>query len=239
MAFKFFRRWLATETLYFRRVDPEGRATGQEVSVRVSDATPDAIILGEGGGTEVDPIFTAHVSYNITSTQISHWESAYSWGNHSGLYVPVSHLNGHAPADAVSLATVKGDTEIASAISLKHSNSLDHSNALDHSNSLDHAQNTDTGTNSSTFSINGSNAIKEGDARLTDARDPKSHTQAETTITFTDVTTGNSSTVSHGFLPKLPTPSSGKFLKDDGTWDTPAGGSGLTHPQVLARTLGG
>jgi len=35
----------------------------------------------------------------------------------------------HAPTDAVNLATVKADTEIASAISLKHSNSLDHSHS--------------------------------------------------------------------------------------------------------------
>jgi hypothetical protein len=41
----------------------------------------------------------------------------------------------HAPSDAVALATVKADTDIASAISLKHSNSLDHSNASDHSHS--------------------------------------------------------------------------------------------------------
>lgn len=32
----------------------------------------------------------------------------------------------HAPSNAVALATVKADTDIASAISLKHSNSLDH-----------------------------------------------------------------------------------------------------------------
>lgn len=44
----------------------------------------------------------------------------------------------HAPSDAVSLATVKADTDINSAISLKHSNSLDHS----HSNkaTLDNVQ---------------------------------------------------------------------------------------------------
>jgi hypothetical protein len=40
-----------------------------------------------GTGTEVDPVFTAHVAYNITATQIAHWESAYGWGSHTGLYV--------------------------------------------------------------------------------------------------------------------------------------------------------
>ena len=41
--------------------------------------------------------------------------------------------------------------------------------------SLMHTQNTDTGTNATDFSINGSNAIKEGDYRLTDARTPTAH----------------------------------------------------------------
>ena len=33
--------------------------------------------------TETDPIFTAHASYDITSTQISNWDTAYGWGDHS------------------------------------------------------------------------------------------------------------------------------------------------------------
>ena len=33
--------------------------------------------------TETDPIFTAHVVYDITSTQISNWNTAYGWGDHS------------------------------------------------------------------------------------------------------------------------------------------------------------
>jgi len=40
---------------------------------------------------------------------------------------------------AVSLNTVKSDSDIADAISKKHSNFLDHSNSLDHSNNLDHS----------------------------------------------------------------------------------------------------
>lgn len=43
------------------------------------------------GGTsnETDPTVAAHIK-NITSTQISQWNSAYGWGNHSGLYRPSS-----------------------------------------------------------------------------------------------------------------------------------------------------
>ena len=33
--------------------------------------------------TETDPIFTAHAVYDITSTQISNWDTAYGWGDHS------------------------------------------------------------------------------------------------------------------------------------------------------------
>jgi len=36
------------------------------------------------GYTETDPVFVAHASYNITSTQITNWDTAYSWGNHAG-----------------------------------------------------------------------------------------------------------------------------------------------------------
>ena len=33
--------------------------------------------------TETDPIFTAHAAYDITSTQITNWDTAYGWGDHS------------------------------------------------------------------------------------------------------------------------------------------------------------
>lgn len=36
--------------------------------------------------TEVDPIFTTHVAFGITVTNISNWNTAYGWGNHAGLY---------------------------------------------------------------------------------------------------------------------------------------------------------
>lgn len=56
-----------------------------------------------------------------------------------------------------------------------------------------------------------------------------SHTQAETTITFTDVTTGNATTDNHGFLPKLGGGTT-NYLRADGTWVAPAGGSGMVYP---------
>jgi len=46
--------------------------------------------------------------------------------------------------------------------------------------------------------------------------------------TFTDVTTNNASAAKHGYLPKLEN-SGSKYLKDDGTWSTPAGGGGAAN----------
>lgn len=41
-----------------------------------------------GGGTETDPTVSSDVK-SITSTNISNWTTAYGWGNHSGLYLPI------------------------------------------------------------------------------------------------------------------------------------------------------
>ena len=60
------------------------------------------------------------------------------------------------------------------------------------------------------------------------------HTQAESTITFTDVTTGNASTGQHGYLPKLGGGTS-NFLRADGSWALPpSGGGGLGFVPVHA-----
>ena len=62
-------------------------------------------------------------------------------GNYDTAYT--HSQSAHAPSNAVSLATVKADAEIASAISLKHSNSLDHSHA--NKSALDLVSGTNTG----------------------------------------------------------------------------------------------
>ncbi len=40
--------------------------------------------------SEIDPIWTASPSFGITNELILDWDSAYSWGNHQGLYRPIS-----------------------------------------------------------------------------------------------------------------------------------------------------
>jgi hypothetical protein len=104
-----------------------------------------------------------------------------------------------------TLAEVKADSDISDSINKKHS------------------QNTDTGTNSANFSINGANAIKEGDTRLTDARAPTAHNQDANTInsgTLDGDRLPIISTTKKGGVPATGTPS-GKFLKDDNTWAAP------------------
>ncbi|MBP6582593.1 MAG: hypothetical protein KA204_03850, partial [Chromatiaceae bacterium] len=59
------------------------------------------------------------------------------------------------------------------------------------------------------FGTGATNFTAGNDARLSDARTPTAHNQAETTITFTDVSTGNASTTKHGFSPKATAPASG------------------------------
>lgn len=52
---------------------------------------------------------------------------------------------------------------------------------------------------------------------------------AETQITFTDITTGNAGTGQHGYLPKLGG-GTANFLRADGTWSAPAGGTSVGVP---------
>lgn len=42
--------------------------------------------------TETDPLWSASPSFGITNSHITNWNSAYSWGNHSGLYPLLSGI---------------------------------------------------------------------------------------------------------------------------------------------------
>lgn len=54
------------------------------------------------------------------------------------------------------------------------------------------------------------------------------HVHAESTITFTDITTNNATTGQHGYLPKLGGGTS-NFLRADGTWSTPPVGGNVSN----------
>jgi uncharacterized protein (TIGR02145 family) len=42
--------------------------------------------------TENDPVFKLHPSSQISYENLANWNSAYSWGNHAGLYKPVGYV---------------------------------------------------------------------------------------------------------------------------------------------------
>jgi len=42
--------------------------------------------------TETDPVFSLSAASGITQTNLSNWNTAFSWGNHSGLYKPVTYF---------------------------------------------------------------------------------------------------------------------------------------------------
>jgi len=122
-----------------------------------------------------------------------------------------------ADANGLPVNATNTDTDVADAVTKKHS------------------QNTDTGTTSSTFLINSVAAIKEGDSRLADARTPLTHNQDASTIT-TGTLDGDRlpamSAAKKGGVPPTGTPAN-KYLKDTGTWESPSSlavPSGPTFP---------
>jgi hypothetical protein len=46
--------------------------------------------LSSGTYTETDPVFGLSAAHGITSTNITNWNMAYGWGDHAGLYRPVT-----------------------------------------------------------------------------------------------------------------------------------------------------
>lgn len=69
-------------------------------------------------------------------------------------------------------------------------------------------------------------ATVDSKGRLT-ALSEQTVTPAESSVTFTDITNGNASTLNHGYLPKLPGGTS-TYLRADGTFATPAGAGTVT-----------
>ena len=82
----------------------------------VSDFANDAGYLT--GYEESDPLWLASASYSIALADISNWNSAYGWGNHDGLYRPVSWVP--AWADVTSKPTTISGYGITDAMSTSH-----------------------------------------------------------------------------------------------------------------------
>lgn len=84
--------------------------------------------------------------------------------------------------------------------------------------------------------VHGSGAnslVFSDDSRLTDPRTPTAHNHSESDLVLSDNTTGDATTGRHGLLPKLGGGTT-NFLRSDGQWAAPAGGSGLTYSQTLS-----
>jgi chromosome segregation ATPase len=54
--------------------------------------------------TETDPIFVASAAYGITSTNISNWNTAYGWGDHS----TAGYLTSYTESDTLATVTARG-----------------------------------------------------------------------------------------------------------------------------------
>ncbi len=76
--------------------------------------------------------------------------------------------------------------------------------------------------------------LKEDIADLGDLAYKDTATEAD--ITLADNTTNNFSTTKHGFVPKGP--NTGKFLKDDGTWDSIPGGGDMLASTYDPQAIG-
>jgi hypothetical protein len=71
-----------------------------------------------GGTTEIDPLWTASPSFGITNNNISNWNTAFSWGNHIGLYRPMSYVPSWS--EITNKPTTIAGYDITDAMSISH-----------------------------------------------------------------------------------------------------------------------
>jgi hypothetical protein len=75
-------------------------------SLQNSSITINGFSISLGGSfDESDPIFTASVAFDITSTQVSNWDTAYGWGDHAS----VGYLTSFEETDPIFTASVAFD----------------------------------------------------------------------------------------------------------------------------------
>ena len=79
---------------------------GSNITITTDD-TNDSITINNtySAPAETDPVFSAHVAAGINATKITSWDTAFSWGNHAGLYLSgSSSIDGLADVDTTTLA---------------------------------------------------------------------------------------------------------------------------------------
>ncbi|MEI6049506.1 MAG: fibrobacter succinogenes major paralogous domain-containing protein [Bacteroidota bacterium] len=83
--------FIKTETDPLGGTDYTITGTSQLLSVPYALHAKTAENLSKGI-TETDPVFGESAAKVITSTNITNWNTAYDWGNHTGLYRPISYV---------------------------------------------------------------------------------------------------------------------------------------------------
>ena len=93
-----------TTNLYDKEVSIVGS------NITVNGTYPNFQLTGSSELTETDPIFTAHTASSITSTQISNWDEAHGWGDHS----LEGYLTSYSEIDTLQTVTTRGSSTTTS-----------------------------------------------------------------------------------------------------------------------------
>lgn len=161
-----------------------------------------------------------HVPGDITGTAVVTNDARLSDAR-----TPSAH--GHAPGDVTGTAVVTGDSRLSDArtpTSHGHAPSEVTGTAVVTNDARLSDARTPTSHGHAPGDVTGT-AVVTNDSRLSDARTPTSHNHAGSDINSGSIDGDRLPALSQtkkGGAPATGTPS-GKFLKDDGTWDTPAG----------------
>lgn len=81
--------WTASSSNYYTKGNMQTSGSAQ---VNFNNLTNKPTTLTGYGIT--DAINTTHAANSITSNNVSNWNSAFAWGNHAGLYRPVTYVPG-------------------------------------------------------------------------------------------------------------------------------------------------
>ena len=89
------RRGLEIDRLTITPAEGEFIYTTDDKKVYMGDGVTVGgnLLTGGGGGLETDPIFTASDAFGIIGMDITNWNTAFSWGDHSGLYSLLGHTH--------------------------------------------------------------------------------------------------------------------------------------------------